>query len=252
MNSQASLFQYILKIADNQLILGHRLSEQCSKGPFLEEDIACSNIALDLIGAANSLYVYAAAIEGENKTEDDLVFLRSERAFKNVLLVEQPNTDFAYIMCRQFLFDTFDYFFQQALQKSKDETLAAIAAKTIKESTYHLRHSGNWIIRLGDGTPESNLRLKNAFANLWCYVEELFEQDAAELDLVAQGIALDTQSIKSQFNSHIAEIMQTAGMEIPTGIFMQSGGKKGVHTEHLGFLLAEMQSVHRSFPGVKW
>ena len=130
MNSQASLFQYILKIADNQLILGHRLSEQCSKGPFLEEDIACSNIALDLIGAANSLYIYAAAIEGENKTEDDLVFLRSERAFKNVLLVEQPNTDFAYIMCRQFLFDTYDYFFQQALQKSKDETLAAIAAKT--------------------------------------------------------------------------------------------------------------------------
>jgi ring-1,2-phenylacetyl-CoA epoxidase subunit PaaC len=155
-------------------------------------------------------------------------------------------------MCRQFLFDTYDYFFQQALQKSKDETLAAIAAKTIKESTYHLRHSGNWIIRLGDGTPESNLRLKTACTNLWCYVEELFEQDATELDLVAQGIAVDTQSIKSQFTSHIAEIMQTAGMEIPTGIFMQSGGKKGVHTEHLGFLLAEMQSVHRSFPGVKW
>jgi ring-1,2-phenylacetyl-CoA epoxidase subunit PaaC len=167
-------------------------------------------------------------------------------------LVEQPNTDFAYIMCRQFLFDTYDYFFQQALQKSNDQTLAAIAAKTIKESTYHLRHSGNWIIRLGDGTPESNLRLKNAFTNLWCYVDELFEQDAAELDLVAQGIAVDTQSIKTQFTSHIAEIMQTAGMEIPSGIFMQSGGKKGVHTEHLGFLLAEMQSVHRSFPGVKW
>lgn len=177
MNQNNSLFNYILKIADNQLILGHRLSEQSSKGPFLEEDIACSNIALDLIGAANSLYIYAAAIQGENKSEDDLVFLRSERDYKNVLLVEQPNTDFAFLMLRQFLFDTYDFYFQQALLNSKDETLAAIAAKTLKESTYHLRHSGNWMIRLGDGTTESATRLINAMNQLWCYIDELFEQD---------------------------------------------------------------------------
>ena len=252
MSQNNSLFNYILKIADNQLILGHRLSEQSSKGPFLEEDIACSNIALDLIGAANSLYIYAAAIQGENKSEDDLVFLRSERDYKNVLLVEQPNTDFAFLMLRQFLFDTYDFYFQQALLNSKDETLAAIAAKTLKESTYHLRHSGNWMIRLGDGTTESATRLINAMNQLWCYIDELFEQDETELALVAQGIAVDTNAIKTQFDSHVASIMQSAGMDIPTNIFMQRGGKHGVHTEHLGFLLAEMQYVHRSFPGVKW
>ncbi len=252
MTQQEALFKYLLRIADNHLILGHRLSEQSSKGPFLEEDIACSNIALDLLGSANSLYIYAAQVEGKGRSEDDLAFLRNEREFYNSLLSEQPSKDFAFVMARQFLMDAFEYLFLDALQKSSDQTISALASKSLKETTYHLRHSSNWIIRLGDGTETSHSKIQNAINALWCYTDELFEMTEVDQVLLSSGIAVDLSILKSKWNAKISEIFAIANLEIPNNVFMQRGSRDAVHSEHLGYLLAEMQHIHRSFPGVKW
>jgi ring-1,2-phenylacetyl-CoA epoxidase subunit PaaC len=252
MTVQEALFKYLLRLGDQHLILGHRLSEQSSKSPFLEEDIACSNIALDLIGNANNLLQYAAEIEGKGRTEDDLAFLRNERELFNTLLVEQPNHDFAYVMVRQFFADAFDMLLYTELQKSSDETLASIAAKSLKEIQYHYRHSSKWIIRLGDGTEESKIRVNDAIEELYRFTAELFEMDDTDQLLIAEKITCDVSKLKPAFDAKLKEVLMEANLELPQEVYMQSGGKRGVHSEHLGFLLAEMQHIHRAHPGAKW
>lgn len=252
MNTSNALFNYCLRLADNNLILGQRLSELCGHGPLLEEDIALTNIALDLIGQARALLTYAAQVEDKGRTADDLAFLRHEREFYNNLLAEQPNTDFAFTITRQFFIDVFDYYFYQQLTQTKDETLAALAAKGIKEVTYHLRHSSQWVERLGDGTTESHGRLQQAVDGLWRYTGDLFEMTEQDTYLVKEGIAVNLADIKSKWEQHIATVFKKATIPYPDTMLMQGGSRKGIHTEHLGYLLAEMQHLHRSYPGVSW
>jgi ring-1,2-phenylacetyl-CoA epoxidase subunit PaaC len=252
MTKQEALFKYLLRLGDQHLILGHRLSEQSSKGPFLEEDIACSNIALDLIGNANHLLQYAAEVENKNRTADDLAFLRSEREFYNSLLAEQPNGDFAFVMTKHFFADVFDFYLYTELQKSADETLASIAAKALKEITYHLRHTSKWMIRLGDGTDESKMRAQNAINELYRFTSELFEMDEVDEVLLKEKIAVDSSSIQNSWFAKVKEVFAEAGLNLPEEVYMQTGSRKGQHTEHLGFLLAEMQHLHRAFPGAQW
>ncbi len=252
MNQQEALFQYLLRLGDTNLIAGHRLSELSSKAPFLEEDIANTNMALDLLGQTSAWYQYAVSVEGKGRSEDDLAFLRNERSFYNPLLAEQPNIDFAYVVVKQFILSTFNYHFYTLLTESKDETLAAIAAKSLKEFTYHLRHSAKWMERLGDGTEESHRRVQEALNDLWCYTGELFEMNEIDKVLISAGIASDLTKVKSAFDQTIFEVLQSATLTLPKDVFMKRGSRDGVHTEHLGFLLAEMQHLHRSHPGVKW
>lgn len=252
MNKQEALFKYILRLGDQHLILGHRLSEQSSKGPFLEEDIACSNIALDLLGNANHLLQYAAEVENKNRTADDLAFLRPEREFYNTLMAEQPNKDFAYVMVRHFFCDAFDFLLYSELQKSNDETLASIAAKALKEITYHLRHTSKWIIRLGDGTEESHTRVQNAINDLYRFTGEFFEMDEVDQLLIQEKIGVDVSALNNTWLSKVKEVFAEAHLALPTETFMQRGGRDGKHSENLGFLLAEMQHLHRAFPGAQW
>lgn len=249
---QNNLYNYILSIADNSLILGQRLGELCGHGPTLETDIAGTNISLDLIGQCRNYYQYAAKIQGEEKTEDDIAFLRLEREYKNVLLVEQPNTHFGYVMGRQYLFDVFHLAFMQELQKSKDETLAAIAKKGIKEVSYHKRFSGDWIKRLGDGTPESNAKMQEAIDELWTYTDELFDQSEDEKTLVAQGIAVDVSKLKETYYQEISELLKEATLVVPERKYFTKGGKKGVHSEFMGYILADMQYMQRTYPNMEW
>lgn len=252
MTQQEALVNYTLRLADNALILGHRLSEMSSKGPFLEEDIALSNMALDMIGLANTLLEHAATTEGKGRTADDLAFKRAEREFYNALLVEQPNGDFANVMTRQFLIDAFEYHFYDQLKRSSDATLAAIAEKSHKEITYHLRHSSKWVERLGDGTEESHQRMLNALGNLWRFTGELFEMTEVDTLLLSKGIAVDLNSIRSAWEQTVRATLEKATLPIPQNVFMQRGSREGKHSEHLGYLLAEMQHLHRAFPGVSW
>jgi ring-1,2-phenylacetyl-CoA epoxidase subunit PaaC len=252
MTKQEALFNYLLRLGDQHLILGHRLSEQSSKGPFLEEDIACSNIALDLIGNANHLLQYAAEVENKNRTADDLAFLRSEREFYNTLLAEQPNGDFGFVMTRHFFADVFDFYLYSELQNSSDETLASIASKALKEITYHLRHTSKWMIRLGDGTEESKTRVQNSINELYRFTGELFEMDEVDEILIKEKISVDLSSIKNAWLAKVKEVFSEAGLTIPEDVYMQTGSRKAQHTEHLGFLLAEMQHLHRAFPGAQW
>lgn len=252
MTKQEALYKYLLRLADHHLILGHRLSEQSSKGPFIEEDIACSNIALDLIGNANHLLQYAAELEGKGRTADDLAFLRNEREFYNSLLSEQPAPDFAYVMVRHFLADVYDFYLYTELQKSSDETLAAIASKALKEITYHLRHTSKWLIRLGDGTAESKERTQNAINELYRFSGELFEMNEVDEILIKEKITFDLSSIQSLWLVKVKEVFAEGTLEIPADAFMQRGSRDGKHTEHLGFLLAEMQHLHRAIPGAQW
>jgi ring-1,2-phenylacetyl-CoA epoxidase subunit PaaC len=252
MTKQEALYIYLLRLADQHLILGHRLSEQSSKGPFLEEDIACSNIALDLIGNANHLLQYAAEVEGKNRTADDLAFLRSEREFYNTLLAEQPNGDFGKVMTRHFFADVFDFLLYTELQKSSDETLASIAAKALKEITYHLRHTSKWMIRLGDGTEESKRRVSESINELYRFTGELFEMDEIDEILIKENIAVDLSKLKPMWLQKVKEVFAEATLAMPEDTYMQTGSRKGRHTEHLGFLLAEMQHLHRAYPGAQW
>lgn len=248
-----NLIQYIYGIADNSLILGQRLGELCGHGPILETDIAMTNIALDLLGQTRSYYQYAAQLSNDEKvTEDTIAFLRNERDYRNVLLVEQPNTDFAYSITRQFLFDVYHLLLLTELQNSKDETLQAIAKKSIKEVTYHVRFSSDWIIRLGDGTSESNQKMQNAIADLWTFTNELFHQTQADIEMVNEGIGVDVSKLKDTYYKKVSEILEKSTLKTPDTNYFQKGGKLGIHSEHMGFLLADMQYMQRSFPNLKW
>ena len=247
-----NLYKYILGIADNCLILGQRLGELCGHGPSLETDIACTNISLDLLGQVRSYYQYAAKVDGKNKTEDDIAMLRKEREYVNVLLVEQPNTDFAYTICRQFLFDTYHLLFLNDLQKSQDITLSAIAKKSIKEVSYHERFSSDWIKRLGDGTLESKNKMQNALDSLWTYTDELFHQTPADKEMINQGIGVDTSKLKETYYQRVSEVLATATLVIPESKWFQKGGKEGIHTEHMGYILSDLQYMQRAYPNSEW
>ena len=247
----SNLLQYTLRIADSSLILGQRMSEWCSKGPTLEEDIALSNIALDLFGQANGFYEYAAELDGE-KSADDLAFLRNEREFFNHQMVELENGHFGDTIVRNFLHDAFNFLFYTELAKSKDETLAALAAKAIKEVKYHLRHTSNWLIRLGDGTEKSNAKVQASLDKIWQFTGELFEMDQIDKELLSAGIAVDNTSLKSEWDNIVNKTLKKAKLSRPEDGYMATGGKKGMHTEYLGFLLAEMQFLQRAYPDAKW
>lgn len=247
-----SHFQYILRLGDNALILGQRLSEWCGHGPILEQDIAITNIALDLIGQARSLLEYAGKLEGKGRSDDNLAFLRDAWDYRNLLLVEQPNDDWAHTIVRQFFFDNFNYQLHQELTRSKDEHLAAIAAKSLKEITYHLRYSSEWMIRLGDGTKESHRRMQAAVDDLWMFSGEAFIADELDREMAAAGIGADLEKIKPLCDQRTVEIFREATLELPAETWMQEGGKQGRHTEHLGFILAEMQFLQRAYPGLQW
>jgi len=247
-----TLIDYILGIADNSLILGQRLGTLTGHGPSLETDIACTNISLDLFGQVRGYYQYAADLSEEDKTEDDFAFLRKEREYKNVLLVEQPNRDFAYVIARQYLFDVFHILQMQELQNSKDENLAAIAKKGIKEVSYHVRFSGDWMKRLGDGTEESHNKIQEAVDNLWGYTNELFMMTEADKEASEAGIGVDVSKLKNTYYNRVENLLKEATIEIPESKYWQKGGKEGIHTEHLGYLLSDMQYMQRTYPNMKW
>ena len=246
------LYKYILGIADNSLILGQRMGELCGHGPSLETDIACTNLSLDLFGQVRSYYQYASRIAGDDRTEDDIAMLRKERDYLNVLLVEQPNRDFAFVIGRQFLFDVYHQLFLNELKKSKDLTLSAIAAKSLKEVSYHLRFSSDWVKRLGDGTNESHTRMQTAINDLWTYTNELFHQTEADKQMVSEGIGVDVTKLKKSYYDQVAEILKEATIQVPDLKYFQKGGKHGIHTEHLGYLLSELQYMQRAYPNMEW
>ncbi len=247
-----NLYNYILGIADNSLILGQRLGELCGHGPSLETDIACTNISLDLFGQVRSYFQYAAKVAGDERTEDDIAMLRKERDYKNVLLVEQPNTDFAYTLGRQFLFDVYHLLFLEELKKSADLTLSAIANKCIKEVSYHERFSSDWVKRLGDGTQESKIKMQAAINDLWTYTDELFHQTEFDKAMVEAGIGVDVTALKAKYYDAVSELLLASTLEVPESKYFQKGGKQGVHTEHLGYLLSDLQYMQRTYPNMEW
>jgi ring-1,2-phenylacetyl-CoA epoxidase subunit PaaC len=250
---RGQVFDYLLRHADDRLVLGHRLSEWCGHAPMLEEDLALANIALDLIGQATLLYKLAAQTEDSGRTEDDLAFLRDPSEFRNLQLVEQPNGDFAFTIARQFFFDAYDVPFLENLSRSAHPELAGIGAKALKEAQYHLRHTQQWMLRLGDGTDESHRRLQDAVDDLWCFSQELLVPDSLNHALVAAGIAVDLEALRSLWRATVEQILREATLEIPSDAQnMASGSRGGYHTEHLGYLLAEMQVLQRTHPGATW
>lgn len=249
---QPHLFDYVLALADDQLILGHRLSEWVGQAPILEEEMALANIALDLIGAARALYAYAGQVEGRGRDENALAYLRDAGAYRNCLLAELPIGDFAETMARLTVYAAFMVPFWEQLEGSRDTALAAIAGKSVKESRYHLRHAAQWLIRLGDGTPVSHRRAQAALEDVWPYVGELFAMTAREKELTAARIAVDRTALESDWTMAIQPILTEATLQRPTDVWPQTGGREGRHTEHLGHLLAEMQFLQRAYPGATW
>lgn len=249
---EAPLVLYTLRRADDALILGHRLSEWCGHAPSLEEDMALANMGLDLLGLARELYGYAARVEGKDNDEDKLAYLRDVRQYRNLLLLEQPNGDFAHTMVRQFLYAACADPYWRAMTASNDATLAAIAAKSEKESAYHLRHSCEWIIRLGDGTQESHARAQAAIDDLFPFTGEMFFLDDAERGLIKAGIAVDPAALRAQWLDTVTDVVAEATLALPESDWMQKGGRSGAHSEHLGHLLSELQYMQRSFPGLTW
>jgi ring-1,2-phenylacetyl-CoA epoxidase subunit PaaC len=252
MNKQEALYKYCLRLGDDALILGQRLSEMCSKAPFLEEDLALTNIALDMIGRAQAILKYAGEIEGKGKNEDDIAYRREEREYNNHLVAEMPNGNFAQLMARQLYISAFELLLYSELENSKDETLAGIASKAVKEIRYHWEHASEWVIRLGDGTRESHEKMQKALNDLWSYTGELFEMDEVELALMKEGIAPDLVPLKARWENEILKVLCEATLLPPEDAYMQSGGRKGVHTEHMGHLLSEMQYLQRTYPDAKW
>jgi ring-1,2-phenylacetyl-CoA epoxidase subunit PaaC len=257
--STNQLTNYALHLADTTLILSQRNSEWCGHGPILEQDIAITNISLDLLGQSRNFYQYAAILINQSTsqlinpaTEDSLAYLRKEREFKNLLITELPNGDWGQTILRQFFVSAFQYLLYQQLQNSKDEQLAAIAAKALKEVSYHQRWSSEWVIRLGDGTEESRERMVKAFDNLWPYTGEFFEAVSYELTAASDGFGVDVSLLKTPWLHKVTGVLQEATLAVPTNIFMQLGGKEGKHTEHLGFILTELQYMQRSYPGATW
>jgi ring-1,2-phenylacetyl-CoA epoxidase subunit PaaC len=242
-----AIISYTLHLADNALILGHRNSEWCGHGPVLEQDIAITNISLDLIGQARNFYQYAALLKGDGSTEDSLAYLRDAHEFKNCLLTELPKGDWATTILRQFLFSNYQYLLYQQLQNSNDGQLAAIAVKALKEVTYHLRWSSEWVIRLGDGTEESHSRILKAVDELWSYTGELFETAAYE-----SAAGIDVSLLKNEWINKVKEVFEEATLPVPADISPQTGGKEGRHSEHLNNILSEMQHLQRTYPGATW
>jgi ring-1,2-phenylacetyl-CoA epoxidase subunit PaaC len=250
--SETPLVLYTLRRADDALILGHRLSEWCGHAPAMEEDMALANMGLDLIGQARELYTHAAKVEGKGNDEDKFAYLRDVRQYRNLLLVEQPNGDFVRTMTRQFFYAAFADLYWRAMMMSRDATLAAIAAKAEKEFAYHVRHTSEWMIRLGDGTDESHRRAQTAVDDLWAFTGEMFVVDDVERGLIDAGIAVDPASLRPRWLKTISEVLDEATLAMPQNDWMQKGGRIGHHTEHLGHLLSELQSLQRTFPGATW
>jgi ring-1,2-phenylacetyl-CoA epoxidase subunit PaaC len=256
----SALFDFLLRLGDNDVVLAQRLGEWVGKGPIVEEDMALTNVGLDLLGQARMWLAYAGEVEARYapspRDEDQLAFLRDAGAFRNLLLAEQPNGDFAHTMARQFLFDAWHVLALRALEGSRDARIAEIAAKAAKEATYHVERSGDWIVRLGDGTDESHARMQAAIDRLWTYSGEMFVPDAAELALAEAGIAADVRTLAAPWREHVDVVFGEATLRVPEGAWMQGsggrGGKQGVHTEHLGHLLCEMQFLQRAYPGARW
>ncbi len=247
------LFEYLLRLGDDRLVLGHRLSEWCGHGPILEEDIALSNIALDLVGHSASLLKLAGEVEAKGRDEDALAYFREGVDYRNALIVELPKGDFGFTIVRQFLFDAYSVLVWDALSHAKHDTLAAIAAKSLKEDKYHLRHSSEWVVRLGDGTDESHARVQTSLNELWRYTAELFDRDAVDVAVAeSHGIVVDHDAIKSRWSTMVAEVLERATLTLPTDTSTRRGGRRGRHTEFLGHMLAEMQIVARSHPGATW
>ena len=248
----AAFFEYLLRLGDDRLVLGHRTSEWCGHGPILEEDIALTNIALDLVGEANLLLQRAGQVEGKGRDQDALAYLRNDREFRNALMVELPRGDFGYTIVRQFLFSTYALRQWEALTSCADADLAGIAAKAVKESRYHVRHSAEWLARLGDGTDESHARAQDALDDLWRYTGEFFMTDAVEQKLVKQKLAVDSSTLEAAWKRDVAETVARATLRLPADGYMQRGGRTGFHSEHLGHMLAEMQVLPRTHPGATW
>lgn len=245
--------EYLLRQGDNALILSQQLSKLCGKGPALEEDMALTNVALDLLGQTRMWLGYAGELEGRDRTEDNLAFLRDAHDMRCCLLVEQPNGNYADTLMRQFYFDTWHYFLMQGLTQSSDARIADIAAKSIKEVTYHLRRSGDLIVRMGDGTPESHAKTQAAANALWMYSGEMFLYDPVDEAMVEQGVAPAAEGLRAAFLEHVTEIFAEATLAMPSAqAWMQRGGKAGRHSEHLGYILAEMQFLQRAYPGAQW
>ncbi|MEC5161807.1 MULTISPECIES: 1,2-phenylacetyl-CoA epoxidase subunit PaaC [unclassified Janthinobacterium] len=244
---------YLLRLGDNALILSQQLSQLCGKGPAMEEDMALTNVALDLLGQTRLWLDYAGELEGLGRSEDQLAFLRDAHDFKNCLLLEQANGNYADTIVRQFYFDTWHYFQLQGLAKSVDPRIVEVAEKSLKEVTYHLRRSGDLVVRLGDGTADSHAKTQAAASRLWPYTGEMFKYDAVDLAMVAAGVAPAAEELRAQWLEHVGEIFAEATLAMPApDAWMQKGGKQGTHTEHLGFLLAEMQFLQRAYPNSEW
>jgi ring-1,2-phenylacetyl-CoA epoxidase subunit PaaC len=246
------LATYALRLGDDALVLTQRLSEWSSRAPELEEDVALTNIGLDLLGQARVLLSYAGELEGEGRTEDDLAYLRDEREFTNVQLVEQPNGDFGVTIARQLLFSVYQLLVYGDLRASSDPTLAAVAGKAVKEVAYHVDHAEQWTRRLGDGTEESHDRMQAGIDAMWPFVAELFESDDLVAELAAAGVAVDPASVQAEWDRRVDAVLADATLTRPTPTWRARGGRSGVHSEHMGFLLAEMQHLHRSHPGATW
>ncbi|MGD1925109.1 MAG: 1,2-phenylacetyl-CoA epoxidase subunit PaaC [Paracoccaceae bacterium] len=251
MNHREALLTGLLRVADDHLILGHRVSEWCGHAPMLEEDLALPNIALDLLGQARALYTYAGEVEGQGRTEDDLAYLRREREYRNLLLVERPNGDFAHTMLKQLYFSSFMQLWWTAACGSADATIAGISAKAVKESAYHVRHSAEWVIRLGDGTQESAARMAQAVEDLAPYVDEMFAPDDVGSTLAPQMLP-DNPALRASWDAQIATVFSEATIEPHVPRASISGGRDGRHGEEMGFLLTELQYMQRSYPGAQW
>ena len=251
MTTKEALINYCLRIGDTSLILGQRMSEWCSNGPILEEDIAMTNIALDLFGQARTMLTYAGELEGKGRTEDDLAYKRTEREFYNSLLSERPNGHFGDTVARNFLQSAYFYHLYNALSSSKDAMISAHASKSLKEVTYHLRHSAEWIVRLGDGTDESKNKVQTSINEIWEYTGNLFEMNEVDALLIKEGIAVNQIEIKANWDKTVDEVFERAKLIRPTDAYMQTGSLKAMHSEYLGHLLAEMQFLPRAYPDAK-
>jgi ring-1,2-phenylacetyl-CoA epoxidase subunit PaaC len=256
MNFDRQLFEYLLRLADSDLVLAQRLGEWVGHGPALEEDIALTNVGLDLLGQARLWLAYAGDVEarfaGRGRTEDELAFLRDGAEFRNLLLAEQPNGSYADTMARQFLFDAWHRLLLARLAHSRDERIAEIAAKAGKEVAYHAERSADWVIRLGDGTDESHAKMQSAIDELWMYTGEMFEADATDRALAEEGVGCDPAALAAPWRETVEAVLGEATLALPKGSAMQRGGKRGVHTEHLGHMLATMQWLQRAYPGAQW
>ena len=248
----SDIVEYLVRLGDDRLVLGHRLSEWCGHAPILEEDIALANIALDLVGEATLLLTVASKVENAGRDADALAYLRDAIDYRNVLLVELPKGDFALTIARQFFFSVFAVLQAEGLQRSANEDLAGIAAKMLKEARYHVRHSGEWVLKLGGGTEESHRRLQAAVDDLWRYTGELFLTDDVEQRVTRAGIGIDCSGLEPRWREQVMDILGRAGITVPEVKWMQRGGRLGRHTEHLGHMLAEMQVLQRQHPGASW